>query len=258
LILQCFHQGHNRTASLAPCATKQTEPSIHGHDRTASLAPCEIPSIHGHKYYGKAFEQVLTETNAKQAEHYLSELSIKIFLSDLEDNILHRSWLYRWQKHIPSYINWQIKHQQDWSIFLSEKSLEAPLNENTKIVGRLDRIDKNNKDNSHAVIDYKTGITARQEEINTGENVQLSIYALLDDSASEVSYLSVDSSYQKVEAKSSLSGENLEINREHNKQRLIELFMQMKNSAPMPAWGDATVCRYCHFSGLCRKAEWEA
>ncbi len=213
---------------------------------------------HGHGKYGKAFSHAISENNAKQAEEYLSKLSIKIFVTDLENNILHRSWLYRWQKHIPAYINWQLKQQKDWTLFLSEKNLDTALSETVKIVGRLDRIDKSKEDNSHAIIDYKTGKTARQDDIDNGENVQLSIYALLDHSASEVSYVSVDSPYQKVESKSSLSGENLEINREQNKQRLIELFKQMKNSAAMPAWGDAMVCRYCNFSGLCRKAEWVA
>jgi len=243
----------------------------------------------GHKYYGKAFSQPINNENAKQAEQYLFSLSMKIFLADLENNVLHRSWLYRWQKHIPAYINWQIKHQQDWSIFLSEENLETPLiappsmapcdipsfleqwhkdvpltnlrmdiNETVKIVGRLDRIDKSKENNTHAIIDYKTGKTPRQDDIDTGENVQLSIYAMLDEKANHVSYLSVDSSYQKVETKSFLSGDKLATNCEQNKQRLIELFKQMKNNAPMHAWGDATVCRYCHFSGLCRKAEWEA
>jgi len=53
--------------------------------------------------------------------------------------------------------------------------------------------------------DYKTGKTARQEDVDTGENVQLSTYALLDEEATIVSYLSVDSSNQRVETKSSLS-----------------------------------------------------
>ncbi|NOQ70005.1 MAG: hypothetical protein GQ573_07855, partial [Gammaproteobacteria bacterium] len=88
------------------------------------------------------------------------------------------------------------------------------------------------------------------------ENVQLSTYALLDTDATEVSYLSVDSSYQKVESKSSLSGEDLQTNREENKQRLIKLFKQMKNNEPLHAGGDDTVCVYCDFSGLCLKAEW--
>jgi len=212
----------------------------------------------GHKDYGKAYPYKLTEKNRQDAEHYLSTLSRDIFLSDMENNVLHRSWLYRWQKHIPSYINWQIQHQQDWSIYLSEKVLEVALDDSLTLYGRLDRIDKNTENNSHAIIDYKTGKTARQEDVDNGEDVQLSTYALLDNEATDVSYLSVDSSYQKVESKSSLSGNNLDSNRDENKKRLTEIFSQLKAHKPTPAWGDDNVCRYCNFSGLCRKQEWDA
>ncbi len=237
LILQCFHHGHILPGMAGSRAMQEQRSGVP-------------------EKFVKAFSHAITQENAKQAEQYLSKLSERVFLADLENNILHRSWLYRWQKHIPAYINWQIKQQQEWSTSLSEKNLEVTLGETVTIVGRLDRIDKNKENNTHAIIDYKTGKTARQEDIDIGENVQLSIYALLDHEASEVSYLSLDSSYQKVESRASLSGEDLEINREQNKQRLIQLFKQMKNREPMPAWGDVTVCRYCNFSGLCRKAEW--
>ncbi len=210
----------------------------------------------GDNKYGAAFAHSITETNRAEAERYLTGLSEKIFVSDLENNVLHRSWLYRWKKHIPAYINWQVQHQQDWSTYLCEKNLEVTLSDSVKIYGRLDRIDKNKDDNTHAIIDYKTGITARQDDIDSGENVQLSVYALLDNEASEVSYLSVDSSNQKVESRSSLNGEDLQLNRENNEQRLSELFTQIKDQQPLHAWGDDKVCRYCNFSGLCRKAEW--
>ena len=214
----------------------------------------------GHKGYGKAFPHALTDTNRKQAENHLLELSKKIFLSDLENSVLHRSWLYRWEKHIPSYISWQLQHQNDWNIYLSEKNIEIPLHadqqDSLNIYGRLDRIDRAKENQSHAIIDYKTGQTARQEDVDNGEDVQLATYALLDAEAVEVSYLSVDSSSQKVESRSCLSAENLQINREANRQRLIELFTQIKNHEPLPAWGDDTACRFCNFSGLCRKAEW--
>ncbi len=179
-----------------------------------------------------------------------------MFLKDVENNVLHRSWLYRWQKHIPSYINWQIDHQLDWNIYLNEKKFAVELNDSIEIYGRIDRIDVHNKNGTHAIIDYKTGQTARLEDIKNGENVQLSSYALLNEQASEVSYLSVDSSNQKVETKSSLSGEDLQTNLDENKNRLIQLFEQMNKGANLNAWGDDTVCRYCDFSGLCRKTEW--
>ena len=216
----------------------------------------------GHKRYGKAFEQPITEQNRSDAEKYLSELSEKIFVKDLADNVLHRSWLYRWQKHIPSYISWQIEHQQDWSFYLSEENMDADLgpdekNNKLSVYGRLDRIDRHREDGRHAIIDYKTGKTAVQDDVDNGENVQLATYALLDTDADEVSYLSVDSSSQKVETKACLSGDELQSNREQSRQRLLSLFAQIRNQKPLPAWGDDTVCCYCNFSGLCRKAEWK-
>jgi ATP-dependent helicase/nuclease subunit B len=211
----------------------------------------------GDKNHGKAFDQIITVKNRLEAETYLDSISIKVFLKDVENNVLHRSWLYRWQKHIPSYINWQIQHQLDWNTYLNEQHFAVSLNDSIEIYGRIDRIDIHNKNETHAIIDYKTGQTARQEDIENGENVQLSSYALLDEQASEVSYLSVDSSYQKVETKSSLSGEDLQTNLKENSNRLILLFKQMNMGEPLNAWGDDTVCRYCNFSGLCRKAEWD-
>ena len=106
------------------------------------------------------------------------------------------------------------------------------------------------------IIDYKTGRTAHQDDVDSGENVQLSTYSLLDKDASEVSYLSVDSSNQKVESKSSLSGDNLQTNRDENKQRIKTLFKQMNDKKPLHAWGDINVCNYCNFSGLCRRTTW--
>ena len=210
---------------------------------------------HGHDKFGAAFKPAVDENNKTQAVEYLSELSEKVFLKDLENNVLHRSWLYRWKKHIPAYIEWQIQQQLDWNIYQSEESLEQQLTGLT-LYGRVDRIDCNRDNNTHAIIDYKTGKTARQEDVDSGENVQLSTYALLDKDASEVSYLSVDSSDQKVTSKACLSAEALNTNRELNKQRLTELFEQIKNKQQLPAWGDDSACRFCHFSGLCRKQEW--
>lgn len=210
----------------------------------------------GHDKFGPAFKPAINENNFSEAEQYLTELSEKVFLKDLENNVLHRSWLYRWKKHIPAYLNWQIQQQIDWKIYQSEEQLEQELQTGLTLYGRLDRIDCHRDNNTHAIIDYKTGITAKQNDIDTGENVQLSTYALLDSNASEVSYLSVDSSDQKVESKACLSDAALELNRELNKQRLSSLFEQVKNNDELPAWGDDSVCRYCNFSGLCRKQQW--
>jgi ATP-dependent helicase/nuclease subunit B len=122
----------------------------------------------GDKRYGKKFSQTITYDNRKEAEHFLSQLSEKIFLNDLENNVLHKSWLYRWKKHIPAYINWQIQHQADWNIYLSEERLETSIDDGLKIYGRLDRIDRHTDNKTHAIIDYKTGRIARQEDVDIG------------------------------------------------------------------------------------------
>ena len=38
--------------------------------------------------------------------------------------------------------------------------------------------------------------------------------------------------------------------------RMIELDRDLQQSAALPAWGDAGVCVYCEFSGLCRRDMW--
>ena len=210
----------------------------------------------GSKKHGNKFTPGISVNNRSEAEEYLSQLSEKVFLADLENNVLHKSWLYRWKKHIPSYISWQIQHQSDWNIYLSEEIIEKDIDDAIKIYGRLDRIDRHAENETHAIIDYKTGKTASQEDVDNGENVQLSTYALLDEKATDVSYLSIDSSNQRVETKSFLSDENLQNNRKENKQRLTTLFKQMHDNETLHAWGDSTVCHFCDFSGLCRKGEW--
>jgi len=214
----------------------------------------------GHARFAEAFADTITSANREQAENYLAKISAQVFHHDLENNVLHRSWLHRWSKHIPAYIDWQIQHQLDWNIYQTEMKMEVLISQDEQqalaIYGRLDRIDRHKENQAHGIIDYKTGRTARQADIDNGENVQLSMYSLLDKDATEVSYLSVDSSNQKVETKSFLAGEALEDNRQQNRKRLLEIFSQMHNAAPMHAWGDDSVCVYCNFAGLCRKAEW--
>lgn len=219
----------------------------------------------GDEKYGEAFADQLNVSNRDAAEQHLEKLSKNIFHADMKNNLLHRCWLYRWQKHIPAYIDWQITQQENWRVYCCEENETTILHQhgfddnhedNLKLVGRLDRIDRHRQNNQHAIIDYKTGKTARQDDVDSGENIQLSMYALLDDSASQVSYLSVDSSDHKVAIKSYLQDADLEHNREQNRQRLFELFKQLKSGEALPAWGDENVCAYCDFSGLCRRESW--
>jgi len=201
------------------------------------------------------FTDNLSEKNRDKAIEHLVNLSSVVFKRDIENNVLHRSWLHRWLAHVPAYIDWQITQQQNWGILETEQNHETILNNKLKLYGRLDRIDSNSF--GHAIIDYKTGRTPGQENIDTGEDVQLASYALLDETASLIEYLSLDEKNGGVKISASISGEQLQQLRTDTKNRLSTLNEMINNGHTMPAWGDETVCGYCDFSGLCRRKVWK-
>ena len=198
-----------------------------------------------------AFPRPITEDNRNQAIDHLKMISSYVFNKDMEDNILHRSWLHRWFQHIPSYIDWQIKQQKTWSVIHTEERLQYKIDASTEIFGRLDRVDKS--DNGHCIIDYKTGSSASQSDIDSGENIQLTTYALLDEAASNIIYLILDDSKHKIKEGASLSGETLETLKADILLRLKSILGMIQQNKELPAWGDTSTCNYCHFDGLCRR-----
>jgi ATP-dependent helicase/nuclease subunit B len=214
---------------------------------TGRHAPCD------------AFSEIITTHNRQRAIAHLEQISEYIFRKEMTDNVLHRSWYYRWNKMIPAYIDWQMKQQQDWSVLKGEQQLDVPLSEqqqDVSVYGRLDRIDQRHADSRHLIIDYKTGNCPKQQDVDNGEDVQLATYAMLDRHADAVEYLSVDSSDQKVAVKSSLDGDDLELNRERNQIRLADMIEMIRQSDRLTAWGDEGVCQYCDFTGICRRHHW--
>lgn len=204
------------------------------------------------------FKDKLTHDNKHRAISHLTMISEAVFKQDMEDNALHRSWLHRWMKHVPAYIDWQIKQQQDWRVSETEKQCEATLNDiELTLHGRLDRIDTHvEQDRQHSIIDYKTGFTASQADVDSGEDVQLASYALLAGETSSVKYLSLDESNGSVRTKASLEGEELRSLSHDIRNRLQTIVTMERNGAPMTAWGDTKTCSYCDFAGLCRKKIW--
>ena len=206
-----------------------------------------------------AFTEAVTTENREQAIEHLTNTSGIIFASDLEDNILHRSWLHRWLKHIPSYIDWQINQQKNWSVYSTEENNEKETEFPQVIFGRLDRVDKNKTNNSeHCIIDYKTGRSARQDDVDCGENIQLTTYALLDEAASNIIYLILDDPKNKIKEGATLSGEMLESIKNDVLQRLKIMLNMITQEEELPAWGDTTTCSYCSFEGLCRRSSWQS
>ncbi len=205
------------------------------------------------------FPELITAKNRDQAIEHLTKTSSVIFATDLENNILHRSWLHRWLKHIPSYIDWQIKQQMNWSVYSTEENIGKEIESSSIIFGRLDRVDNNTIDNNgeHCIIDYKTGRSAKQDEVDCGENIQLTTYALLDEAASNIIYLILDDSKNIIKEGATLSGDALESIKNDVLHRLKTMLNMIKQEKELPAWGDTATCSYCNFEGLCRKSSWQ-
>lgn len=201
------------------------------------------------------FPERITGENRDMAIQHLTKLSETVFKYDLEDNVLHRSWLHRWKAHIPGYIDWQINRQLEWTLNQAEQKRELLINNKTTLFGRLDRIDING--DLHAIIDYKTGRSAKQEEIDSGEDVQLATYALLDDKAEQVAYLSLDEIDGGVKTAASIGNEQLHTLKKDARERLESILDMTRNGQALPAWGDEAVCIHCNFSGLCRRQSWK-
>jgi len=202
--------------------------------------------------YPGPFPGTLTTANRPAAITLLEQISDSIFSRELEDNFEHRAWLRRWRVLIPDYIAWQTKHQANWRFSAAEQQASLALPGGRTLHGRLDRIDT--AEEGADILDYKTGRTPKQAAVDSGEDVQLSSYALLNTTLpARVEYLQVDG---KIRNGASLEGEALATLAGGVKQRLIEVLDAIEAGAALPAWGDTDTCRWCEMDGLCRQQAW--
>lgn len=210
------------------------------------------------KHLPLPFAEPVTTANRAAAIAHLEKISQQVFARDQQDNLLHRSWQHRWQAHIAAYIDWQIVQQDQARVAATEQQYEAQLNPRISMHGRLDRIDQPlaGTDDSHIIIDYKTGNSAHQDDVDNGEAVQLASYAMLDRQANHVMYVSLDEQQGKVKTRAQLAGDELQTLRDASEQRLLEIFELLDQQHALTAWGDELSCQYCHFSGLCRRKVW--
>ena len=200
------------------------------------------------------FKGLLTPARRDKAISLLKQIAESEFSRDLEDNFLQRDWLHRWQKLIPDYIDWQIAHSEAWQVNeVEQKNEQKNLIGGITLRGRIDRIDKGSK--GLAIIDYKTGATPIEEDVLTGESIQLPFYRLLanDLPIDHVEYLSLDGN---VKTKMVLEGEELESLSQDIAERLANIEQQLHNGDGIPAWGDEKSCGYCPMEGVCRRQSW--
>ncbi|NOX42750.1 MAG: DNA helicase [Gammaproteobacteria bacterium] len=198
-----------------------------------------------------------------EAIELLEEISNAVFANDLEDNFQHRGWLKKWLGIIPAYVDWQIEHAQNWQVRHVElQQTYEDYSRGISLKGRLDRIDDSQQ--GLGVIDYKTGTPPHQDDIDSGEAVQLPFYALLADiltvenpqyTTARVEYVYLDNN--QATNKASLESEHLIKIKEQTAERLKLLMNSLSQGTPAPAWGDELTCSRCTMEGLCRKSVWE-
>jgi ATP-dependent helicase/nuclease subunit B len=200
------------------------------------------------------FAQDVNEANRNAALAFLKQLSDAVFSRDIEDNIWHLGWLRFWEAHLAAYIDWQCQRQKQWHVVATESMRKRDdVIDGVALKGQLDRIDSNHS--QVAIVDYKTGRTPRQLDVDTGEAVQLPFYAaLINEPVSSATYLAFGSG--KVQASPCLEGEELHMLSDLMRERLVVLLAQIKRKTPLPAWGDETTCSYCAMAGVCRRQSW--
>lgn len=199
------------------------------------------------------FLQPFSPQTRTAAVALLQRIAEAVFARDLEDNFQHRGWLKRWQRLIPSYVDWQIQRAAAWQIEQVEAQAQRTLDGGIRVEGRLDRIDSGAT--GQAVIDYKTGGMPSQSDIGDGEAVQLPVYALLcTQPVARVDYLNL--SGKRVREGGGLEGEELHALRDSVALRIETLHTRIAAGDSLPAWGDADACRHCAMDGLCRRAAW--
>ena len=206
-----------------------------------------------HEKHPGPFPEKITDHNRNDAIKMLEDISFSVFKTDLEDNFEHRGWYNQWRSLIPVYIDWQKQNNIAWSITATEKDYIEPVSSNVKLKGRLDRIDT--KENETAVLDYKTGQIASRHDLESGESIQLPSYKLLSGSnTKEVAFLGIETN--KISKKNVISDDALDTLACNVNQRLINIFSELHQQQPMPAWSDEQTCDRCEASGVCRIGGW--
>lgn len=210
------------------------------------------------------FRTKLTEQNRDAALKVLHAIIDAVFKFDLDENHEHVAWHQLCKKIAANYIDWQIQHNQSWSIQSVEQKLttQLPLKDahHLTLSGRIDRVDSN--DVGLDIIDYKTGTIKNKKDILNGEQVQLPFYYILSAASpvtskqpvNQVEYLKLEK--DRVQTKCTLKDTELTELAEQSRQRLGEIFNALYAQKALPAWPDTKTCTHCNVQGICRQQMW--
>ena len=222
-------------------------------------APQEPDEPYTRRDFGERVHAVLSRFTAPvnqsqraETETRMAEAATEIFGPDLRARALTRAWLAEFESLIPEIVGWLIERRQNWPAAWAEYRLERRLEETLELFGRADRLEQNSSGQS-SVVDYKTGEAPRKKDMESGEQVQATHYALLAEACVRVEYLTL----KRDEFRSVVvEGAELDSARSGVRARVIQVLRALQAQAPLPAHGDARTCERCDYSGLCRKGAW--
>jgi|GEM_PF-336026 len=153
------------------------------------------------------FHQQHPRLSGMDTAHLLRELqqiSDAIFAPAIQASVLAQAWAVLWQGVMPKYLEWQrAREASGWYFSEGEACRELKVwldnGQALSLQGRIDRIDRSDQRREgdakqYAVIDYKTqALNALQRKLEiAGEDVQLPVYALLQQDVVRAEYLSLD------------------------------------------------------------------
>lgn len=198
------------------------------------------------------FGEPVNLANAERAAAKLAEIGLAVFAEDLRARAMAQAWHAEFVALIPRLTGWLMQRGGAWPQVLPEEWLERELAPGLRIKGRVDRLERNAR-GEQAVVDYKTGQAPRKDDIESGEDIQATHYALLAGNVVQVEYLSLKRDAKEPDV---IDGETLVTAQQGVRGRLIRLNTALKQAAAMPAQGDETTCEYCDYRGICRKGAW--
>ncbi len=209
------------------------------------------------------FNKTVTTHNRKEAEDTLCSISKQVFAqssdNESDENFNNKLWLQRWLNLVPKFIEWESKRQANYLPKDHEISKKYNIDETSQIHGRLDRVDRSSE--GYAIIDYKTGITPTKKSIIAGEQVQLPMYALLNEGntnekTTQVEFVAIGDN-NTVKSIAVIKDNELDNLKNEHLHRLQSFFKSLQQDIPLTALANNDTCERCDAFGVCRKSFWD-
>jgi ATP-dependent helicase/nuclease subunit B len=189
----------------------------------------------------------------------LTEISEKIFRSEVARTAAALGYYARWQKIIPAYLAWaNDRETRGWYFQAGEQWFEKIVSwpgGTITLHGRIDRIDRNDA-GERAVLDYKTrSLQALRDKLREREDHQLAFYGMLSDTpVAHAHYVALEAMKDKTGDAAAPSYDEWQ---RALQEQLVSTMRAIGLGAALPAAGIEQVCQFCDVRGLCRKGTWQ-